>query len=39
MDIFSCKPFDTAAARRLVDEHLQVTDCKTHTVERTDPRL
>jgi len=39
MDIFSCKEFDPDAAQRVVTEMLQVTDCRTQVIRRTDPRL
>jgi len=38
MDIFSCCPFDTKAARREVNELLDVTDARMQVIQRTDPR-
>lgn len=38
MDIFSCREFDTRAARRVVTEMLDVTETHQQVIERRDPR-
>ena len=39
MDIFSCKPYDTARAEAVVREALHVTDVNVQKIERRDPRV
>ena len=38
MDVFSCRPFDPEAARRVVVEMLDVTDSTVKVIQRSDPR-
>lgn len=39
MDIFSCKPFDTALAMSILREHLNLTAWSMYVLDRFDPNL